>query len=295
MSPAREGVVAGVSHRLGTFPLHFSPRVVPLMQRLLSLALVTAFAAPLSAQTELMPSIQPGLPGWFQDRFAPDAFTYQLSAFGRPSVIQIDISSNDARSQRPAGQQGAFYDTQGMKYDTPFVGSFSVSADLYLPTSWGSSDNGLRSVGLWATADDAASAPAFYPILGFTNTGGTGLFRYWNGAGYVNTAAAPIYDQWNSFRFIFDDATKQVSYFVNGALLGSVATPNVAGAGDVILNSFNFNEVPGWDQQLAGDYSVYWSNAESPEVVPEPATMTLLATGLAGMAAARRRRKAIES
>jgi len=82
------------------------------------------------------------------------------------------------------------------------------------------------------------------------------------------------------------------------AFLGGVQVGNGSIASFVIPSTVGFSSVSGFDElrytELRG-----WSPAfdevraqyGGQEVVPEPATMTLLATGLAGMAVARRRKK----
>jgi len=85
--------------------------------------------------------------------------------------------------------------------------------------------------------------------------------------------------------------------YINGG--GTVQTTfnYLAAAGNPVFNTFYFGA--GWDNLL----SVEWTQDDPyhqfdnvalgapSEVVPEPATMTLLATGLAGMAAARRKKR----
>jgi len=244
------------------------------------------------AQTDVSPNLATTVPSQFYtDRYAPTIFQLANGVHGRNDVLQLQAGTDAAN--RPNGQQGAFYNTQGMKTDVNTTGSWLFQSDLYVLGAWGSANNGYVRTDIWATATDDVgfSNPSHYPIVGFTNYGGAARFRGWdvNGGGWQDYTNTINYNSWNTLGMGFNAGTNTFSYYVNGALAGSVVGSNTStGVANVMYQSYNFNDPA---LQISGNpnETVNWSNTSS-SVVPEPSTYALMAFGLAGLFAARRKR-----
>ena len=238
---------------------------------------------------ELMPdlgNVTTGAAGpgvWYQDRYSPAVF--QSTTYQGRQALEIGISEAQSQPNRPAAYSSAFYNTQGMKYDldAPITGA-SLSADLYVEDLWQSASNGLVRTDMWAGAGPG-SGPLFYPIIGFTNEAGTGLFRVWDAeaGGWQNLASAVQYGSWNSLAINFTGTTYE--FFVNGVLAYTDLTDGQPLVEEVIMQAYNFGST-----SQTPEYSVHWSNAQV-STVPEPATVLLLASGLAGLGVIARRRQ----
>ena len=255
-----------------------------------ALLLVSASAQSLFAQ-DISPNLATTVPGsFYTDRYTPTIFQLANGVNGRNNVLQLQAGTDAA--SRPAGQQGSFYNTQGMKTNVNTAGSWLFQSDVFVQTSWASQRLGYVRTDLWATATDDAgfSNPSAYPIVGFTNYGGAARFRGYDvNTGVFNDFAAPVmFGTWNTLGMGFNSLTNTFSYYVNGALAGSVVGLSAStGVANVMYQAYNFNDPA---LQISGNPNevVAWSNTSS--VVPEPSTYALMAFGLGGVFFMRRKR-----
>lgn len=195
----------------------------------------------------LSPTQMPGV--WYTDRYAPYGFTSEF--FDGDDRLKHSIDASDCSPCRPGGFGGAFYDTQGRKYDTP--GTTSMSIDLYVPAAWATTDR--RMAGFWGTAFNAGNAISLYPIVEFTSDGSNPRFRVWPadpiGGGWIDIGLPTgfVYDDWYTLEISING--NQVTLSAGDATY-TLAANNSVEIGNVILQGYN---------NTAGvTYDIYWDD-----------------------------------
>ena len=232
---------------------------------------------------------------WVPDRLAPDSFANIGTFEGRSNVLRIGIlRSPEDEAARPfpkAGGPGvgsgefptltthSFNRAQhGRAYTNPQSGAWTLSADLWIESTWSSTaNNGLRRAELWGLSSNNGSGTGVFPALGFTNEGGTGRFRWSPGSwqeGFFNVpaATAPVnYGAWNSFKIEFVPGETLFRYYVNdiqvASTSSSVADETCCGAVAPnfhagVSNGFNSVRLMTYNYTANSvGYSVNWSNS----------------------------------
>lgn len=219
---------------------------------------------------------------WYTDRYAPAGFTSPVNFMGDNRLKQ-SISSADSANNRPGAFSGAFYNTQGRKYDL-FNNTTSMSIDLFVAADWGTS--GRRMAGFWGSAFDNVNALSAFPIIEFTSLtdtdGSGGRFRGWdNSTGTWTSMGLPSgfgYDQFYTLNISIVGAN--FVYSVGDATLSTSAEGSTS-IGNVILQGHNTT--------TGADYDIYWDNMQA---VPEPTSVAAIGLGVLAFAARRRKKSA---
>lgn len=244
------------------------------------------------ARADLMPSFANVPTGWTVDRYAPTSFSNVGTFQGRSDVLGIEITSAGNSSNRPGGQQGTFYNTQGRQHAAIGLAGSFISADLFIPQDWSNSANGNVRTDMWGVMT-GGSTGLQYPIIGFTNYGLAGArLRVWDAdtaGGWVDLPA-PTFGAWTSLSITLTGSS--FDYGVNGTSVYTDSTIHGAtGFSAVIMQAYNFAD-PSISNTVLKNYTANWSNTAA---VPEPGfygSLLSLGMGMGGLLYfARRRRK----
>ncbi len=235
---------------------------------------------------------------WQTDRYEPAAFESVADPTPRNdgNVLHLGISDADSAANRPSQYSSTFYNTQGRQQDMAVATGpvWSVSADVYIDSSWDPALKNSRRTGLWTRDNTADENSSNYPIISFAVFDVNDPFdddpnnvenyqfklRAWDsGIGWhpLSKAAFNGFGSWNNLRI--ESTGSSFDYYLNDTFLWSDTTYSASGNEDLkrfFIQGYNFG---------LGDYDVYWDNLT---VTPAPASISLLALGAFGVCRRRR-------
>lgn len=249
------------------------------MRLRLSLLAAFAFVTSLHGTSIIMPDFADVPTGWVVDRYGPQSFSNVGTYQGLDNVLGIQITSAEGYTARPAGYQDTFYNTQGRQYAVSGGADTALAAALFIPSAWSDPSNGSVRTDMWGVMTDGASITG-YPIIGFTNYGGSPRYRVWDDTGGVwDDLPTPVtYDAWTAFGIIFTGSS--YVYTIDGSpVLTDTLINGSTGFSATIMQAYNFYGDPSIEGANPVDYTAYWSNSTL-DPTPEPGTWGLLSGGL---------------
>lgn len=208
---------------------------------------------------------------WVTDRYEPGVFASTL--FDGDERLQIGIRFSGAAHNRPPGQQGLFYATQGRQRtvtppSTPF---WEVSADLYVSADMIAGNN-LRRTDLWArTGNISNETNVNYPILGLRrfdpddafNPSAPNITTVWraydpDNGGWVNLShPVPATPGWHTLTIRGTGISYE--FEIDGTLVYTDTTVNGLPLTKLFLQAYNFGLSA---MQPGQEYDVYWDDLE---------------------------------
>ena len=255
--------------------------VTPLLFGSLGFCVVAANAAGGSIFTDTFDSIDPG---WGTDRYAPAIFESIADPTLRNdgNVLRLGVDDADSATNRPGAFSGTFYNTQGRQMNmAPGVGPlWSVSAEVYIDSSWDPANGNSRRTGLWTRDSNPVENDSNYPIMSFLTQENDFSLRAWDSqVGWRDLGISSFngFNTWNTMTI--ESTGSSFDYYLNGSFLWSDLTASSPGNEDLsrfFLQAYNFGE---------GGYEVYWDNLI---VTPTPGTLSLLGLGMLGFQRRRR-------
>ena len=199
------------------------------------------------------PSAAPGV--WYADRYAPAGFA--TASFNGGNRLKHSILATDGASSRPGAYSGAFYNTQGRKYDLG-AATDAIEVKLYIPADWATSNK--RMAGLWSTAVDVSNTVSAYPVVEFTSDGENARFSVWEADGTWVNIGLPVEFAYNSW------VTLKIKLLANGQFLVSAGSLNYVTTkfsatsvklANVILQGHNYDPVTPTNGVT---YDIYWDD-----------------------------------
>ncbi|WP_132314164.1 hypothetical protein [Martelella mediterranea] len=181
--------------------------------------------------------ISTNLGNWVVDRQGTSTFKLLDTYQGRNNVLALGTSPDDANPD-------SFYRWEGYSQKTTVpAGKSMIGGDIWVNSDWqqGTDSDYIRT-SMWGSAMTEAEVAtgkyndndAVFPIVQFTNQGGTGRLEVWNSneGGWIDlpeTAGIIDYNGWNSIDMrLVTDTNGQgtaIEYYFNNQLIYTWADP----------------------------------------------------------------------
>jgi hypothetical protein len=250
----------------------------------LILATVFFVAFPGFAMAQIADRFDTLSPAWVTDRYDPAGF--DTVAFLGDNRLRLTIDQTGTTANRAIAFDSVFYNTQGRSRPGGIIGLWTLSAQIYVASSFNTTTGTLASGELWAQTG-TTPATGSYMIFGFTNSSPTDplnpsatdrSFRFRVFTADIDNwidldlPASFSFDTWHTLTATATNSTFE--YRLDGVLVLIRPTGSPRDLQTVFLEGYNFGQ--------ASSYSVYWDNVVAAASVVPVITSTTSAPGTVG-------------
>lgn len=194
------------------------------------------------------------------DRYQPSAVEFLNSFEGKDNVLHYTLDDRTSQANRPGGQQGHFYNTQGRQFqifNPQNLTQWEISGEIWVDANMIASTKPFRSE-LWTISQNTATGGEAYPMLGITNVtedaNGTyqstmdhAVVRTWGDDGWTVAEGVAVSTGWHTVKMVSDG--NYVTYYFDGQEIGKMsATPAPICVKAIVPQAFHY------DYQENGNY-----------------------------------------